>query len=71
MFRARKARLHYKKLMLFHNIVHSDDRRVAKRLLEVQKKENRKTTWFGSIQMIKSRYKIQLDERNTLKSTFY
>ena len=65
-----RARIHYKKLMLFHNIVHSDGKRVVKRLLNEQEKENRETTWFGSIQKIKNRYGIELDEKDTIKSAW-
>ena len=38
-----KARLEYRKLMLYHNIMKSDERRVTKQLLKVQENEIRKT----------------------------
>ena len=54
-----EARLHYRKLMLFHNIMTSDDKRVLKKLL--QREENREGTWYSNICKIKERYDIQLD----------
>ena len=56
-----EARLHYRKLMLFHNIMNSDDKRVLKKLLHVQREENREGTWYSNICKIKERYDIQLD----------
>ena len=65
-----RARLAYKKLMLYHNIRHSDERRVVKKLLQQQQEEERETTWQGSIIKIKKKYDIQLDVDVTLKSTW-
>ena len=44
-----RARLGYRKLMLYHNIRKSDDRRTIKKQMEVQEKEDRSTTWYGNI----------------------
>ena len=63
-----RARLGYKKLMLYHNIRNSDDRRVIKKALERQKQEDRPTTWYSSIQEEKKRYNIQLDADKSSKS---
>ena len=65
-----RARLAYKKLMLYHNIMHSDDRRVVKKILVQQQKEERESTWQGSIEKIKKQYGVELDANNTLKSTW-
>jgi hypothetical protein len=65
-----RARVDYKKLMLLHNIVQSDERRFIKRLIVEQEKENRESTWYGSVKRIKAKYDIQLDEKVTLKSTW-
>ena len=63
-----RGRLAYKKLMLFHNIVTSDDRRVVKKVLEIQSIHKRPTTWYANIMREIETYKIELDVRKTLKS---
>ena len=63
-----KARLSYKKLMLYHNIINSDDRRVIKKALKRQEIEDRPTTWYSSIQEEKKQYNIKLDAEKTSKS---
>ena len=45
-----KGRIEYKKLMLYHNIVHSGDDRIIKKILKVH--EVRKTTWYAEIRII-------------------
>jgi hypothetical protein len=65
-----QARLDYKKLMLFHNILHSDERRVIKKMIIEQEREGRETTWQGGIQKIIAVYEIELDAKLTLKSTW-
>ena len=65
-----KARVAYKKLMLFHNIVRSDDQRVIKDVINIQKKESRETTWYGSVKRAIEHYKITLDAESSLKSTW-
>ena len=39
------ARLAYKKLMLYQNIITSDNKRTTKRMIQVQQEERRTTTW--------------------------
>ena len=63
-----RARLSYKKLMLYHNIVNSDERRVIKKIMETQQKEGRQTTWFGNIQKEIKKYGIALQPANSSKS---
>ncbi len=63
-----QGRLDYRKLMLYQNIVTSDDKRVIKKIIEVQKKHYRPTTWYGSITRIINKYGIDLEAENTLKS---
>ena len=66
-----KARVHYRKLLLFHNILHSDDRRTIKRMLLFQKEyERRNGTWYSEIQRIIKMYNITLDVGDTLKSAW-
>ena len=63
-----RGRLSYKKLMLYHNIVTSDDKRVVKNMIAVQKEMNRSTTWYGSIQNEISKYGIELEAETSIKS---
>ena len=66
-----EARVHYRKLMLFHNIMHSDDRRTIKRMLLFQKEyERRNGTWYTEIQRIIELYDITLDVGEVLKSAW-
>ena len=65
-----KARLEYRKLMLYHNIMKSDERRVAKQLLEVQENEIRETTWLAEVKKVIERLDITLNVKETLKSTW-
>ena len=63
-----EARLHYRKLMLFHNIMNSDDRRVLKKLILVQREENREGTWYYNICKLMEIYDIKLDVEQSVKS---
>ena len=64
-----KARLTYKKLMLYQNILKSDSRRTLKSLVKVQKEENRRSTWYGGIAEIISEYELtEWDPAIILKS---
>ena len=65
-----KARLEYRKLMLYHNIMKSDERRVTKQLLEVQENEIRETTWLAEVRKVIVRLGISLNVKETLKSTW-
>ena len=55
-----KARVSYKKWMLFHIIMRSHKRRVLKKLLLAQERENRETTWLASVRKEMKRYNIEL-----------
>ena len=63
-----RARLAYKKLMLYHNIQRSNDKRIIKRIVKIQKEEKRETTWYSGIQQEIKRYDIQLEVDDVLKS---
>ena len=65
-----RARLAYRKLMLYHNIVRSNEKRPLRKILDVQDEEKRKTTWLSSVQAEMNAYNITLDPKETLKSTW-
>ena len=62
------GRLAYRKLMLYHNIVTSDNKRVIKKVVEEQKINRRSTTWYASIRREIEKYGIELNPQETLKS---
>ena len=65
-----KARITYTKLMLYHNIKRSNDRRVIKQLVKAQEDEIRETTWLAGVKREIEKLGIALDVNNTLKSTW-
>ena len=56
------ARLSYKKMMLFHNIINSDKERIIKKIVEYQKEENRRGSWYKQLSEIAAKYEIDLTE---------
>ena len=62
-----EARLHYRKMMLFHNIMNSDERRVLKKLLLVQREENRAGTWYNNLCKTMEMYGIELNVEESSK----
>ena len=55
-----EARLSYKKLMLFHNIINSPDDRLVRELVTEQRKTCREGTWYHTITKLIDKYNIQL-----------
>jgi hypothetical protein len=39
----------YRKIMLYHNIMHSDDDRLIKKMVEEQERENESGTWYDDL----------------------
>ena len=65
-----RGRLAYKKLMLYQNIITSDDKRVVKNIIKEQKEMKRPTTWYSSIQQEIYKYGIELKAEESLKSSW-
>ena len=66
-----KARVSYRRLMLYHNIMKSDDRRTIKKIVEEQKKETRESTWLASVKKDLEKYNLEvIDVEEVLKSTW-
>ena len=63
-----EARIAYRKLMLFHNLMHSEDDRVTKNMLMVQEQEDREGTWFSDVRKKLETYEIIKDVNKVLKS---
>ena len=65
--------LTYRKLMLYHNLINSDEERVAKVLVEAQEKSEITECWFGETQREAEEIGISLKRENVigkLKSTW-
>ena len=63
-----EERVNYRKLMLYHRIVNSDDGRTIKKILEHQKRYDREGTWYHDVKRLCIMYGIKGDVSNTLKS---
>ena len=62
-----KAKAEYKKLMLYHNILHSDDERIIKQIVKEQKDVARESTWLASVNRLMIKYKITLNPNEVSK----
>lgn len=60
--------VHYKRLMLYHNIMHSSDDRVAKQILQQQKKYEFKIGFYQEICKSTTFFKIDIDVLDTMNS---
>ena len=65
-----EQRVHYRKLMLYHRIVNSDDERTIKKIIEFQKDYDREGTWYHDVKHLCSLYNIQGDAAVVLKSVW-
>ena len=54
--------LTYKKLMLYHNLINSDDRRIAKQIVKEQERSGFKDCWFGNTYAEGEKIGIQIAE---------
>ncbi len=63
-----QARIEYKKLMLYHNIKHSEEDRVIKQIVRVQEEEERPGTWNEEVKLIIKKYGIEKDVEKVMKS---
>ena len=53
-----EARLDYKKSMLYHNIINSDETRIIKQIIMEQRNFARKGTWYHGITLILKKYGV-------------
>ena len=63
-----EARLSYKKLMLFHNILNSPGDRLVRELILEQMKTTREGTWYHTITRLIEKYNIELTPETTKSS---
>ena len=63
----------YKRLMLYHSLINSDDRRVAKHVVRAQEQSGHEECWFGNMKRESKEINLQISEdqvRGKLKSTW-
>ena len=58
--------LSYRKMMLYHSIMNSDDRRVIKYLLREQEKSQHKSCWYGNVREEGKRLGIKVNEEEVV-----
>ena len=58
-----RGRLTYSKMMLYHNILRSDERRPIRKIVLEQEKEVRRTTWLSNVLSEIKTYDITLDPK--------
>ena len=61
-------RLHitYKRLMVYHNLINSDDDRVAKQIIKEQEKDGYEECWFGNVKREGKSIGIEVNEEAVL-----
>ena len=62
------SRVHYRKLMLYHSITNSGERRIARNVLNAQRDMDREGTWLGGVKKIMAEYGIDDTTNDDLKS---
>ena len=62
------SRIHYRKLMLYHSITNSGERRIATNMLNAQRVMDREGTWLGGVKKILVEYGIDDTAKDDLKS---
>ena len=63
-----EARTDYRRLMLYHRIVHSDEKRMIKKITEEQRKHKREGTWYDTIYKSLQKYDVTMKVQEVLKS---
>ena len=58
-----KLLLTYKKLMLYHNVVNSDEGRVARKIIEEQEKNGHEKCWYGNVKEEGERIGIEVNKK--------
>ena len=66
-----EARISYRRLMFYHNLLRSDDKRMAKKVVMVQQQyQSESTKWYNMVINDIKKYKIELNPLDTKKSTW-
>ena len=65
-----KYRIQYKKMMLYHNVLHSQKERTMQKIVLYQKEEKRPGTWTSRVLQAIKEANIELDPEEVLKSSW-
>ena len=61
----------YKRLMIYHQIENAKDERLAQRIVEQQKKDERATSWYGEMKERVKKMKVNLEEAKTTPKSLW
>ena len=61
-------RIQYRKMMLYHNLIHSDSERMARRMIIYQREENRIGTWANGVIKSIKQAGIEMKPEDVIKS---
>ena len=64
-----KERIIYKRLMLYQQIIHSNDDRLCKKVVEEQKRMAYEDCWYSELEREAKKLMIDLADVNTLKKS--
>ena len=59
----------YQKMMLYHQLMHSDNKRVAKQVIQDQKVRKQENCWYEDVRQIAERLQINIEEVTTRKKS--
>ena len=57
-----KQRVEYQKMMLYHQLMHSDDKRVVKQVVQDQKVRKQEKCWYEDVRQIAERLQMNIQE---------
>ena len=61
-----EERMKYRKIMLYHNLINSSDKRLAKRLILQQKKDEEEDTFYDTVKKMAETLNIDIKEVDTM-----
>ena len=61
-----KLHITYKRLMVYHNMINSDEERVARRIVKEQEKSGHEECWFGNVKKEGAEIGIEVNEKAVL-----
>ena len=61
--------IHYKKLMLLHHLLNSDETRIARKIILLQKDKEYPNCWYSEIKELSENYKLDISTPRIMKMT--
>lgn len=62
-----QAQVNYQGFMLYQNIITSNEERLARKIVEEQKRKDDQSGWYGEINNLAKEYKINIESANKMK----